>query len=508
MKERLQQLIGQLQQGLIERDEPARLALLAALAGEHLLLLGPPGTAKSELARKLQSVFAGGHYFERLLTKFSVPEELFGPLSIKALESDRYQRLTEGYLPSASIAFIDEIFKANSAILNALLTLLNEREFDNGAERHKTPLIAVIGASNELPEGEELDALYDRFLLRYQVSPVSNEGFEALMALDETTPHQAEEIPRLTHEDLIAIQQQAQAIPLSADLQQLLKDCRRYCSEQQRYVSDRRWRKIIKLLKVAALTSGHTEADVWDGWLLQHCLWDVPEQRTDIHNWYQSHLGTHAVLNPERLERLTQTWEHTVADEESNTEQLRNEHGDPLYLDPAGKLTTESCRHHAVSINGDARYLAPPEHPNRENNGQGYSHEELQEQFFDEHYQQCHINGHWVSLSDYTANKENRLITCEDYTPHTRPVLYSQSHIKDRLRDTQDLINRVGQYRLAISDTMAHLDDTLRDHLWVTQDFVEPARNNLQQSLKVAEQLGERLTRVRHRFEQLPLAKH
>ncbi len=149
--------------------------------------------------------FADASYFERLLTRFTVPEELFGPLSINGLEEDRYERLTTAYLPTASIAFLDEIFKANSAILNALLTLLNERELDNGAKRVRTPLVAVIGASNELPDGEELDALFDRFLLRLHVGPVTKDAFPALLALrGHATPEVASAL-RLTEADLAVL---------------------------------------------------------------------------------------------------------------------------------------------------------------------------------------------------------------------------------------------------------------------------------------------------------------
>ena len=131
LSEKIRQATKMLEEGLVERDSQVRLLLLAAFCSEHLLLLGPPGTAKSEIGRRL-SAFTQGQYFERLLTRFSVPEELFGPLSMVGLEKDMYVRKIDGYLPTARVAFVDEIFKANSAILNSLLTILNERFFDNG----------------------------------------------------------------------------------------------------------------------------------------------------------------------------------------------------------------------------------------------------------------------------------------------------------------------------------------------------------------------------------------
>ena len=235
--------LDDLERELLERDVPVRLLLLGALAGEHVLLVGPPGTAKSELARRLHRVFVGARYFERLLTRFSVPEELFGPLSLKALEHDRYERLTDGFLPTAQVAFLDEVFKANSAILNALLTLLNEREFDNGSGRIKVPLISVVGATNEVPEDEALQAFYDRFLLRVPIAPVDDASFTALLALPAG---QSPAPARIVATDLEPLQQAAGKLLLSAPVTDLLVQARAWCVANAVTVSDRRWRKVIQ----------------------------------------------------------------------------------------------------------------------------------------------------------------------------------------------------------------------------------------------------------------------
>jgi MoxR-like ATPase len=246
--DKLNAVFERLNRGLIERDTEIRLAVLGALSGEHLLLIGPPGTAKSEIARRLVRAIGGDEIFERLLTRFSVPEELFGPLSLKALEDDRYERNTAKYLPTARVAFIDEIFKANSAILNSLLTILNERQFDNGTERVDVPLATLVGASNELPEGEELQALYDRFLLRRQVLPVSDEGFLEMLALDEDDDEESEAVV-LSPELIEHVQLVAPAVAVSREVVEFIGVMRKLLAKEDIYVSDRRWVKSRILCK-------------------------------------------------------------------------------------------------------------------------------------------------------------------------------------------------------------------------------------------------------------------
>jgi MoxR-like ATPase len=246
----LTQHLAALESGLLERGTAVRLLLLAALAREHVLLIGPPGTAKSELARRLHRAFDGVRYFERLLTRFSTPEELFGPLSLKALEDDRYERLIDGYLPTAGVAFLDEVFKANSAILNTLLTLLNEREFDNGAGRRHTPLVTLVGASNEVPDDDALQAFHDRFLVRVPIAPVSDAAFAALLQLRDGAAPAASPAP-ITPGAMEALLDAAGRASLGDEALSALAELRAECAKQQIAVSDRRWRRIVELLWLA-----------------------------------------------------------------------------------------------------------------------------------------------------------------------------------------------------------------------------------------------------------------
>ncbi|MDM8559365.1 AAA family ATPase [Candidatus Parabeggiatoa sp. HSG14] len=510
LKTKLNNLRDALSQNLIERETPIRLTLLAALSGEHLLLLGPPGTAKSELARRLKQAFNGGNYFERLLTRFSVPEELFGPLSIKALEEDRYERLTSRYLPTATVAFIDEIFKANSAILNSLLTLLNEREFDNGVKRDKTPLSCVVGASNELPEGEELDALYDRFLLRYKVMPVSKEGFVQLLKLKGNPKPKPELAWRLTVEELQEIQESAELVKIPDDVMVLLQELRIFLDEQKIYVSDRRWRKIVKLLQVAALTNDKNEVSIWDCWLLQHCLWAKSEQRESIFDWYQSRVGTKATFNPENFNKLVAAWEKKLEDEKNSQTQDMDEEGNLLYLDEKGGITTQTKGEVPEYRNGEPLYLAPPEQQrnsiqDRTNQGKGYTVEEFK-QHFCHHYRDRFQDGQqWIEIKDYFAENANLLKVLKDFTAKMESTRYSQHHINGRVEETDKFVRDITEYLVQIDEQISSLTQTINDHLWITPGFSEPAKSTLEKTRQTVEALRVRITTTRDGFSNLPV---
>lgn len=288
MKAKLQAILALLNVGLVEREQVLKTTLLAVLAGENPVLIGPPGTGKSLMARRMAEALAqdSSDYFEYLLTKFSTPEEIFGPLSISELKADRFKRNTAGYLPTVKLAFLDEIFKASSSILNALLTILNERIYHNGAEPQRVPLQALIAASNELPnDQEELSALYDRFLVRVFVDYVSDAGLSRLF--ETTTEPQWSAETQLQGHELQRIREAAHAMQLPPEIVQAMQRIwalhrETFKEDRRESLSDRRLKKIIYLLRVSAATNGRQAVDLSDVLLLKDCLWNHPDNAVKV----------------------------------------------------------------------------------------------------------------------------------------------------------------------------------------------------------------------------------
>lgn len=309
---RLQEIGAHLQQQFLAKEEIIRLLLIAILAGEHLLLIGPPGTAKSALVRTLAQLLSA-RYFEYLLTRFSEPNELLGPVDIRAFREGSYRRRTESMLPTAEIAFLDEIFKANSAILNSLLTLLNERRLHIGAERIEVPLLALFAASNEVPTDDSLAALLDRFLLRVRSHNLDSFHFHRLVTLGlqherrALLPDSAAPAPLLSASELGQLRRMLlDRLNFSEDFLASYKALIVQIRGEGIALSDRRVVKLLKLCAASAMLDGRDQADAGDLFVLAHS-WNSPEQSEIldgivgpvVQRFFQDH--------PERVRRLPGT---------------------------------------------------------------------------------------------------------------------------------------------------------------------------------------------------------
>jgi MoxR-like ATPase len=259
----------------VGRDEVIDLIALALVAGEHLFLYGPPGTAKSALIREFARGVRG-RYFEYMLTRFSEPNEIFGPIDVARLREGTVVTVTTGMLPEAEFVFLDELFNANSAILNNLLTVLNERIYRRGAETHRLPLLSLFSASNHLPEDDALRALFDRFLLRCHVENLKREAMPELLAagwaLEKSLPGES----MLSAKDLADLSAQVHQVDLSGVMREYMELVFKV-RDLGIALSDRRAVKVMKLMAASALLCGRNAVHASDLWVLRY-VWDREEQ--------------------------------------------------------------------------------------------------------------------------------------------------------------------------------------------------------------------------------------
>ena len=305
MLERFQRLLRDMNRGIYEKETEISLSLLAALAGESVILLGPPGVAKSMVARQLKTAFRDARSFEYLMSRFSTPDEIFGPVSIQKLKSsDTYERAVEGYLPTADVVFLDEIWKAGPAIQNTLLTVINEKIFRNGNREMRLPLKLLVAASNELPaKGEGLEALWDRFVIRIESRPIRQEkNFrEMLLEVKNLSEVKSEEQSSAAegeaNSNVITVEEYAEwseninKIGVKEDVLDVISVVRKSlrtvnvdeaAERRNIYVSDRRWKNIMRLLRTSAFMQDRAEVAVCDLLPIYHCLWQEPEERDAI----------------------------------------------------------------------------------------------------------------------------------------------------------------------------------------------------------------------------------
>jgi MoxR-like ATPase len=306
LHDRLERIINALAQGLYEKRDAVRLALLTAVAGESIFLLGKPGYAKSMIACRLREAFKSdgngkAKYFEYLMNQFSTPEDIFGPISLKALngegesEEEEYKRIIKNMLPEADIAFLDEIWKASAAIQNTLLTIINERKYSNGNEVIKVPLKALFAASNELPAKDRgLEALFDRFILRLIVEPIEDEDnfFEMIEEPSSQEFELPDDVEPISVEEWESWKKKIDQVTLSSEARSVISAIRKELvvrnnamSEEGKQddklfeVSDRRWKKIAHILKTSAFLNDRTEVDLMDCQLIEYCIWSTEKQQ-------------------------------------------------------------------------------------------------------------------------------------------------------------------------------------------------------------------------------------
>lgn len=500
IKPRITELLNRLNDGVFEKDDVIALTLLSAVAGESIFLLGAPGVAKSLIARRLKYAFKDGSSFEYLMNRFSTPDEIFGPISISKLkDQDKYERIVENYLPTATIVFLDEIWKAGPSIQNALLTILNEKIYRNGdVIIDPVPMKALISASNELPsKGEGLEALWDRFLVRIVVEGVQDkQNFNDMISKSlNSYSDTVTDLLKITFEEYIKWSKDIDTIELPENVFNVIFVIRNYIDqynkreeniEKQIYISDRRWRKTVRLLRTSAFLNDRKAVDLMDCFLIKDCIWNETEQIQTVSQFVKDAIQKHGyslTLNLTDIkEELSEFW-HEVQEETSYMKPIKTpkKHNNDYYSVegfnyPLVKITDYD------SLGEEYKTIAFYRTPN------------------DRHY----YDHYSIKLS----NKPNHIVhdgqlkklVVEDFEklatkrPHPAVKKEWDKRVKVVLTTTSNLKSQIDHFK---SSDLKHI----RINLFVNQMYADIVEDNLFQIGKEIEKLEVEANRIQYYYE-------
>lgn len=511
MQKRFKQLLKELNEGLFEREEAIKLALLTAVAGESIFFLGPPGVAKSLISRRVKSAFKDSQTFEYLMNRFSTPDEIFGPIAISKLKNeDKYERVVKNYLPSADIVFLDEIWKAGPSIQNALLTAINEKKYRNGEQEIDLPLKGLLSASNELPaKGEGLEALWDRFIVRCIVENISDEdNFAKYLQTNRIKSEiDIEEHLKITSEEYKSWQEEISKIEIPDEVIGVIKFIRFNLMQYNEsiedeeatpiYISDRRWKKVVRILQTSAFLNGRKKVNLVDCFLIAYTIWSEVEQIQLVKEYITQAIKEHGYT----LQHSTQGIEKAIKILEQD---IKNETKIEIKKDYfVPKVVHHNGQEYYRILNYNYPYILKQDYENLIKSN--YKEVYLWDSNFWHYYKNClkkqenHITIQ-VSLNppaDYQLDVDTKYKKeIQTKRPHKAIIEKWNKDVKNIIDEIDSEIGIINEYR---NEELSNL----LDNLFVYKGLAKLAEENLYKTIASFENMKKEVEKIKLGYEKL-----
>ena len=525
LRARIESLLKLLNEGLYEKEEAIRLALLSAAAGESIFFLGPPGTAKSMISSRIHHAFKEGtKYFEYLMNEFSTPDEIFGSVKLKGLDEGIYEKNTNGYLPEANVAFLDEIWKSGPAILNTLLTIINEKKFRNGDKVEKVPLQVLLAASNELPkEKAGLEALYDRFIIRTMVNPVSMDNEESFFALCEKSGKELV-VPENMKSNLLTIEEvqnwseKINEAALTDNIKEVIMEIRRELEvknqeknreeKEKYYVSDRRWKKIIHLLKTSAFLCDREEVDLMDLQLITYCIWNTPKQREEVKSIVKEIVQEHGLECTTAIDDIEQQIKAFSKDVEATWYKMTEK---KTHLEAVTKRDSDNRIYYKLEKNNNnIGYISKTEVQDNYYYGSRNRHYYYDEQFNNKRtidYIEINEKDFSISYSDTRLDIEKKEIVddkgglVKDTVIFNNATVYSATKEKFDTEKYIPISNSIEKELKNLDDFRSKIETPYDENLFADKSFKEVITSKIEEEKQKLEDAKLELDKQKNRYE-------